>query len=296
MTLPPLDPVARRLLRGDVQHALQVTENAQLIRNETVAASSDGLAEFTPFPRLAPEIRGMVWKLAMEGEEPRLVHLRARNLGIKPFQRRGCPEDEDLDGRTITIDGAIYCQAPAYFFVNRESRYWALRHYNIRFQVAQIPIEQDENVFASLDNALMCPDDILVPWYLEEHLRERGGFVINFSDEAALVRNILVHPWKAINPKNPREFDYEGYRMAVKLIKTIGNINSIEKVFVRCQKSLVPYRYAGFCKRRYRGEIPRAVADFLESGTALESVIAKQLARLVQWYFLETKPARSLDN
>ena len=77
---------------------------------------------FHLFPSLPPELRRLIWKLAMG--VPRVVHADLRDgssaRGLGPFFRLG---------------EKLYEQVPVFFFVHRESRMIALDFYDIRFTI-----------------------------------------------------------------------------------------------------------------------------------------------------------------
>ncbi|KAI2642236.1 hypothetical protein GGS21DRAFT_546455 [Xylaria nigripes] len=221
---------------------------AELLRNANDALVQRNVQkQFPLFPRLPTEIRRMIWSAAMENEDPRLVHMRALRCGIVGRERRGCPRGKEL-GRTITIDGNRYDQAPSYFFVNHEARFMALEYYNIRFPVIQEASTEFEGPIARIVNhVVMSPNDILVSWYPEV-----PAFIesLEFGPQAALVRNILVSPWAHFQMNNCYRLNTQMLMLALQLVDQLGNVDSLEKIFMHVEDLKPPIRYLG-CSRRY---------------------------------------------
>ncbi|KAI0193609.1 hypothetical protein EV127DRAFT_405854 [Xylaria flabelliformis] len=219
-----------------------VVVNESDVNNHNVVASSDGnkavgtVAEaFHLFPRLPPELRCMIWEFAMAMEKPRLVHLHARGCGLRGHKRRGCPRGYGL---RLNIHGAQYEQVPHYFFVSYECRFLALRHYSIRFLVAQeFRIEALGQVDRRVTNIIMSPNDILVSWYTKD-LLFAAGFNIRFGPQASLVRNIMVNPWR-------KSYNLEAFKMVSKFVGKLRNFKAIEKVYLLRNRGRGPLKYGG---------------------------------------------------
>ncbi|TRX92672.1 hypothetical protein FHL15_006346 [Xylaria flabelliformis] len=212
------------------------------VNNHNVVAGSDGnnavgnvTRAFHLFPHLPPELRCIIWEFAMAMEKPRLVHLHARGCGLRGHKRRGCPRGYGL---RLNIHGAQYEQVPHYFFVSHECRFLALKHYSIRFLVAQ---EFRNGTLGQVDrrvtNIIMSPDDILVSWYTE-YLLFSAGFNIRFGPQASLVRNIMVNPWR-------KSYNREAFKMVSKFVGKLRNFMAIEKVYLLRNRGRGPLKFGG---------------------------------------------------
>ncbi|KAI1753733.1 hypothetical protein F4782DRAFT_545524 [Xylaria castorea] len=217
------------------------TNNHNAADSSDLTDAVDNVAEaFTLFSLLPPELRFMVWEFAMAMEKPRLVHLHARGCDItRGHKRRGCPRGH---GPRLNINDAQYEQVPPYFFVNHECRFFALKHYSIRFLVVQDfrahPIFPADR---RVTNIVMSPDDILVSWHTESLLKSRWAadyFRIRFGPEASLVRNLMVNPWR--NTYDPPTFE-----MVSRLVGKLNNSKSIEKVYLLRNRGRGPLKYGG---------------------------------------------------
>lgn len=116
--------------------------------------------QFTLFPRLPAEIRAQIWTLAIS--EPRLIYLHPIECSTHSGGYCHCRGACD---REIQIHGDLYGQASNYFFVNRESRHYALTLCNIRFWV-----KAEFDIFGlwyqyKTRFFVMSPNDILVSWH-----------------------------------------------------------------------------------------------------------------------------------
>ncbi|KAI0439180.1 hypothetical protein F4803DRAFT_55006 [Xylaria telfairii] len=238
---------------------------------------------FTLFQRLPTELRFMVYEFAMAIEKPRLVHLHARGCGIRRgHRRRGCPRGYGL---RLKIYDAQYEQVPAYFFVNYECRFLALKHYSIRFSVSQ---QYRAEVLAPYDqrttNIIMSPNDILVSWHTEELLcHELDKFNIRFGPGASLVRNIIVCPWKTT-------YNTMTLEMAGNLFSKLNNANAIEKVY------LLRKRVGGLLK--FGGSNQRSVDEHLYNMAAYR-IFSNDIAKLLgdlrnanrpEWLYVDAEP------
>ncbi|KAI0799959.1 hypothetical protein GGR55DRAFT_683836 [Xylaria sp. FL0064] len=201
------------------------------------------IEHFTLFPKLPTELRLIIWEFAMQG--PRLVHLRAEEC-VKRYEeyrqyRRGCPRTV---APKLKIYGTQYEQVPTYFFINRECRHLALKHYSIRFSFtpyhpSRWPNQEGERplVQSKGTNFIMSPSDILVSWYafsLSRILRgtrgERSHINLKFGPQASLVRNLKVCPWK----HELRECHEDQHCMwfLFTMLEKLGNVDALEKVFI----------------------------------------------------------------
>ncbi|CAJ2510992.1 Uu.00g066170.m01.CDS01 [Anthostomella pinea] len=123
------------------------------------------MAVFHLFSQLPPELRICIWELAMA--TPRLVDLPAP-------EPPGC--NTILQPHT-KIGDLWYQQAPAFFFVNWESRVEALRVCNIRFTSTP-----SNHANGKVRHIIMASHDILKVEHTEMQ---------TFSGDSNLVRNIM---------------------------------------------------------------------------------------------------------
>ncbi|KAI1351843.1 hypothetical protein F5Y01DRAFT_324745 [Xylaria sp. FL0043] len=202
--------------------------------SSSIHVADSRIEQFTLFPKLPTELRLIIWDFAMQ--EPRLVHIRAEEC-VKRYEeyrryRHGCPRTA---APKFKIYGCQYEQVPTYFFINRECRYLALKHYSIRFSftpyhLSRWPNKEGERplVRSKGTNFIMSPDDILVSWYAFERPKVRGErdqIDLKFGPQASLVRNLMVCPWA----HELRQCDmWSVFAMSEKL----GNVDALEKVFI----------------------------------------------------------------
>ncbi|KAI0401178.1 hypothetical protein F4802DRAFT_619102 [Xylaria palmicola] len=187
------------------------------------AALRTVLKEFLYFPRLPTELRDMVWEFALANERPRFVHLRAPACGFATgHRRRRCPKD---NGRKLRIRSVTYEQVPLYFFVNKDCRKIAEKHYTIRFSVAQ-QYRAISRTIVSVTNIMMAPDDILVSWHTPELKWDTPLFDIRFGDGARHVHNLMIMPWR-ING-----FHAPAIQVLQKLLDRLRNKDALKKVLV----------------------------------------------------------------
>ncbi|KAI1128175.1 hypothetical protein F5Y10DRAFT_265356 [Nemania abortiva] len=201
---------------------------------------------FTPFGRLPGELRLMVWEFA--AEEPRLVHLQARNCGIGRFKRRGCPPGSGLK---LKNGHSTYTQVPPLFFVNNESRVFAIKYYSIRFRVVQEyrPRHRESFTYSST-NLVMSRNDILVSWHTD-HLWDnyRCDFSIYFGPQARFVRNLMVRPWIVL-PERPRYTEcMQMINMIGSFMRELGNEDALERIYTFHTKGVPPLRYGHSSQR-----------------------------------------------
>ncbi|KAI1279697.1 hypothetical protein F5Y07DRAFT_405927 [Xylaria sp. FL0933] len=183
------------------------------------------IEQFTLFPKLPTELRLIIWEFAMQ--EPRLVHLRTD--GYHPY-RRGCPR---TGAPELKIYGTQYEQVPAYFFINRECRHLALKHYSIRFSFTPYhrsswPNKEGERPLVRSTNLIMSPIDILVSWYAYRRPKVRDEIDqidLKFGPQASLVRNLMVCPWA-------HELRVSDMWLIFTMSEKLGNVDALEKVFI----------------------------------------------------------------
>ncbi|TGJ87068.1 hypothetical protein E0Z10_g1673 [Xylaria hypoxylon] len=193
-----------------------------VVGTRLVGVAGSSFKKFTLFPRFPPELRFMIWEFAMAMEKPRLVHLVARRCGIPKGRRRyGCPRSL---GPKLMIHGAKYEQVPVHFFVNRECRRFALKHYSIRFSVTQERRMTLEEPLKRVEtNIVMSPTDILVSWYPEElPWNDSSLFNLQFGPKACLVSNVMACPW----------YDLGVHTALSQILQKLGNVDAVERVFV----------------------------------------------------------------
>ncbi|KAI3323778.1 hypothetical protein HD806DRAFT_543950 [Xylariaceae sp. AK1471] len=220
-------------------------EGSDELKNNDNSTDDGGLKEFTLFPRLPYKLRKKIWGFSMN-EQPRLVHLKARGIGINWHMRYGCPRGFQ-PGRRIKINNVEFEQVPRYLFVNRECRQLALEHYTILFRVCQTYRESLESPpQVRTCHLIMSPNDILASWYQENWYHwpprykgypdyEEGRFNIEFGPQARLIRNILVRPFDFFNRYYGQD-DHDEYLvpviLACNLIEKLQNEAALEKIFV----------------------------------------------------------------
>ncbi|KAI0556041.1 hypothetical protein F4679DRAFT_15825 [Xylaria curta] len=263
-----------------------VVVNEPDVNNHNAVISSDGqdtldnvAKAFHIFSDLPPELRLMIWEFAMAMEKPRLVHLHARGCGIKGHRRRGCPRGHGL---RITIHGAQYEQVPHYFFVSRECRFIALKHYSIRFLVTQeVQIGALGWVDRRVTNIIMSPDDILVSWYTESVLTA-AGFHLRFGPQASLVRNLVVVPWR-------KSYDSETFKMVSRFVGRLRNSKAIEKVYLfRNRPRGLSLKYVGGNQRSINEHDFDMIVQRLYPDKWKERIQKLQTDNKLQWLYVDT--------
>ncbi|KAI0972990.1 hypothetical protein F4678DRAFT_459845 [Xylaria arbuscula] len=245
--------------------------------------------QFTPFPRLPAELRIMIWQFAME-EEKHLVHLHAR--GCKPCRRakrRGCPRKI---GPKLRIQGVLYEQVPAWFFIDHECSYVALRRYSIRFSVTQnFRQTLDEDFERRSTNIIMSPTDVLVSWYSKElEWEDSNYFDLQFGPQARLVSNLTVCPWIC----NPFGFikRFQFHRTVETLVGKLGNIDALERLFFFDEKPSSQRKFKGsYHESTYSKSIMKSFYAYLPyiNSQFIEHIVARRPEKRLQFLILDTE-------
>ncbi|KAI0865533.1 hypothetical protein F4860DRAFT_510073 [Xylaria cubensis] len=264
--------------------------NESDVNNHNAVVSSDGnnavgnvAKAFHFFPRLPPELRCMIWEFAMAMEKPRLVHLHARGCGLRGHKRRGCPRGYGL---RLNIHGAQYEQVPHYFFVSHECRFLALKHYSIRFLVAQeAPDEASDQVDRRVTNIIMSPDDILVSWHTKDLLFS-AGFNIRFGPQASLVRNLMVNPWR-------KSYNNEAFKMVSKFVGKLRNFMAIEKVYLLRNRGRGPLKYGGENQQSMDEYDCNMIIQNVFPDKHKERLQKLQRDNNLQWLYVDAEPTMS---
>ncbi|KAI1113971.1 hypothetical protein F5Y14DRAFT_416498 [Nemania sp. NC0429] len=103
------------------------------------------LCKFHLFPQLPPELRLIIWTMAIL--EPRRIY-----MFCKP---------ENRERRVLTINGTRFVEVPEFFFVNQECREVALGKKYRHMVAAVIACLGDEDAYAHV-NLLVRNDDTMV--------------------------------------------------------------------------------------------------------------------------------------
>ncbi|KAI1740546.1 hypothetical protein F4680DRAFT_447870 [Xylaria scruposa] len=262
------------------------TVNEPDVNNHNAVVSSDGkdtvdnvAKTFHLFPDLPPELRLIVWEFAMAMEKPRLVHLHARGCGIRGHRRRGCPRGHGL---RLNIHGALYEQVPHYFFVSRECRFIALKHYSIRFLVAQeVGIRVLRQADRRVTNIIMSPDDVLVSWYTDS-LLAADDFHLRFGPQASLVRNLVVDPWR-------KSYDSETFKMVGRFVGRLRNFKAIENVYLfRNRPRGLSLKYIGRNQRPLSEGNVDVIVQRLYPDKWKKRIEKLQRDNKLQWLYVDT--------
>ncbi|KAI2642241.1 hypothetical protein GGS21DRAFT_296270 [Xylaria nigripes] len=242
----------------------------------------NALKEFTLFNKFPGELRHKIWILAMDAEDPRLVYLLAGGRGIDKHNNYHCPAEVDIKRQVITIDGKLYRQAPSYFFVNQESRYYALQHYYIRFSVKMIGLRSNGWSVNIVQHVLMSHHDILVPCFAENQpWINADRFQLEFSGGSSQVRNMLLRLGDTYT-------NYQTYNLAAKLIVGLDNINTLERIYMVYQTAEGTIQNARNRQRQQGGKVLHVsvVMKLIQQRSLHERNIFPERRHKVKLYYL----------